>query len=109
MSLDAIRSEVQVPPRIHLDLYADDQAVEVERLVGLGASRVHWDRRPPDADYEVLADSEGNCFCVVMPADNGTCVDNVGHCMYGVNTQSAKGRANDSAESREVELSGSST
>jgi catechol 2,3-dioxygenase-like lactoylglutathione lyase family enzyme len=59
VSLDAIRSEVQVPPRIHLDLYADDQTAEVERLVGLGATRVIWDRQPPDSDYVILADPEG--------------------------------------------------
>ena len=65
VSLDRVRSTVQVPPRIHLDLYADDQAGEVRRLVALGATEVHWDRRPPDADYVILADPEGNRFCVV--------------------------------------------
>jgi len=53
LSLDRMRSRVQIPPRIHLDLYADDQAAEVERLIGLGASEVHWDQRPPDADYVI--------------------------------------------------------
>ncbi len=65
VSLDRVRSSVQVPPRIHLDLYTDDQAGEVRRLIGLGATEVHWDRRPPDADYVILADPEGNRFCVV--------------------------------------------
>ena len=65
VSLDCARSEVHVPPRIHLDLYATDQASEVERLLALGASRVEWSRRPPDADYVILADPEGNRFCVV--------------------------------------------
>ncbi len=65
LSLDNVRSTVQVPPRIHLDLYTDDQAGEVERLKGLGATEVHWDKRPPDADYVILADPEGNRFCVV--------------------------------------------
>lgn len=51
--------------RHHLDLYAADQAAEVERLVALGASRVEW-RYPPDADYVVLADPDGNTFCVVQ-------------------------------------------
>jgi Glyoxalase-like domain len=31
----------------------------------LGATEVHWDKRPPDADYLILADPEGNRFCVV--------------------------------------------
>jgi catechol 2,3-dioxygenase-like lactoylglutathione lyase family enzyme len=65
VSLDRVRSALQIPPRIHLDLYADDQAAEVERLIGLGATEVHWDRRPPDADYVILADPEGNRFCVI--------------------------------------------
>jgi catechol 2,3-dioxygenase-like lactoylglutathione lyase family enzyme len=65
VSLDRVRAEVHVPPRIHLDLYADDQAAEVERLKGLGATEVQWDRRPADADYVILADPEGNRFCVI--------------------------------------------
>lgn len=65
VSLDRVNSAVHLPPRIHLDLYADDQAAEVERLVGLGASRVEWKRRPANADYVILEDPEGNRFCVV--------------------------------------------
>ena len=65
VSLDRVRSELPIPPRIHLDLYADDQAAEVERLLALGATEVHWDKRPADADYVILADPEGNRFCVV--------------------------------------------
>jgi predicted enzyme related to lactoylglutathione lyase len=65
LSLDQVHSTVQVPPRIHLDLYTEDQAGEVERLKALGATEVHWDKRPPDADYVILADPEGNRFCVV--------------------------------------------
>jgi predicted enzyme related to lactoylglutathione lyase len=65
LSLDRVRSNLQIPPRMHLDLYTDDQAAEVQRLIGLGASEVHWDKRPPDADYVILADPEGNRFCVI--------------------------------------------
>lgn len=65
VSLDRWRSEVHIPPRIHLDLYAEDQAAEVERLKGLGATEVHWNKRPEDADYVILADPEGNRFCVI--------------------------------------------
>lgn len=68
LSLDRQRSSLQIPPRIHLDLYADDQAGEVARLIALGATEVHWDRRPADADYVILADPEGNRFCVVDAA-----------------------------------------
>jgi catechol 2,3-dioxygenase-like lactoylglutathione lyase family enzyme len=65
LSLDRVRSQLQNPPRLHLDLYTEDQADEVERLLALGATEVHWDKRPPDADYVILADPEGNRFCVV--------------------------------------------
>ena len=65
LSLDQHHSALNVPPRIHLDLYTDDQAGEVKRLLALGATEVHWDKRPPDADYVILADPEGNRFCVV--------------------------------------------
>jgi predicted enzyme related to lactoylglutathione lyase len=56
---------VQHLPRLHLDLYTAQQAEEVDRLVSLGGQRVDWDRYPPDADFIVLADTEGNRFCVV--------------------------------------------
>ncbi len=57
----------QDPPRVHVDLIVDsavEQRAEVERLVGLGATHVTWDY-PPDPDFIVLADTEGNRFCVV--------------------------------------------
>jgi hypothetical protein len=53
------------PPRIHLDLYADDQPAEIARLIELGAHEVDWDGYPADADWVVLEDTEGNRFCVV--------------------------------------------
>lgn len=65
LSLDAYPAAERVPPRIHLDLYTADQAGEVARLIGLGATEVHWSRRPADADYVIMADPEGNRFCVV--------------------------------------------
>ena len=68
VNLDRVRSALQIPPRIHLDLYTDgpeQQAAEVKRLIALGATEVHWDRKPPDADYVILADPEGNRFCVI--------------------------------------------
>ncbi|GEK81154.1 VOC family protein [Agrococcus baldri] len=68
VSLDAVPSERVLPPRIHLDLYADDQQAEVERLEALGALRVHWPKRPDDADYIIMEDPEGNRFCVVDAA-----------------------------------------
>ena len=65
ISLDAVPAPLPIPPRIHLDLYAEDQQAEIERLKGLGATEVHWSKRPADADYVIMADPEGNRFCVV--------------------------------------------
>ena len=65
LSLDMHHAAPRVPPRIHLDLYTEDQAGEIKRLLGLGATEVHWDKRPADADYVILADPEGNRFCVI--------------------------------------------
>jgi catechol 2,3-dioxygenase-like lactoylglutathione lyase family enzyme len=65
LALMLSETPVQEHPRIHLDLYADDQAGEVERLVELGASRVDWDLYPDDPDFVVLEDPDGNRFCVV--------------------------------------------
>lgn len=31
-----------------------------------GATEVHWDKLPADADYVIMADPEGNRFCVVQ-------------------------------------------
>ena len=49
--------------RLHLDLYTEDQEGEVERLLSLGATR--YRPREPGEDFVVLADPEGNLFCVV--------------------------------------------
>jgi predicted enzyme related to lactoylglutathione lyase len=65
LSLSARPSHVQVGPRLHLDLYCDDVAVEIARLLALGATRPHEPDRPADADYVILADPEGNRFCLV--------------------------------------------
>lgn len=52
--------------RHHLDLYAEDQAAEVERLLALGAARADDWRYEQGADYVVLHDPDGNPFCVVQ-------------------------------------------
>ncbi|MBW5484391.1 VOC family protein [Streptomyces bambusae] len=71
LALGLSRSEVQEHPRMHLDLYARDtadQAAEVERLVSLGARPVAWDSYPEDPDFVVLADPDGNRFCIIDPS-----------------------------------------
>jgi len=52
--------------RLHLDFRPDDQAAEVHRLIGLGAS--HVDIGQGDVSWVVLSDPEGNEFCVLAPA-----------------------------------------
>jgi catechol 2,3-dioxygenase-like lactoylglutathione lyase family enzyme len=51
--------------RLHFDLYTSDQTAEVERLLGIGAT-LHPRTPEPDEDFVVLADPEGNLFCVVQ-------------------------------------------
>ncbi|MGW7519860.1 VOC family protein [Streptomyces sp. NPDC054796] len=68
LGLMVSESPAEPRPRIHLDLFVDtpaEQEAEAGRLVGLGARRVDWDLYPPDPDFLVLADPDGNLFCVV--------------------------------------------
>ena len=52
------------PPRLHLDVAGGArQAEEVDRLLGLGAR--HLDIGQGDVPWVVLADPEGNPFCVM--------------------------------------------
>jgi hypothetical protein len=51
--------------RIHLDLNCDNQDEEVDRLIALGARRV--DVGQGEVDWVVMADPEGNEFCVLRP------------------------------------------
>jgi catechol-2,3-dioxygenase len=55
-----------VKNRLHLDLRADGVSTreELERLLGLGASTVDIGQSP-DATWVVLADPEGNEFCLL--------------------------------------------
>ncbi|WP_104118977.1 VOC family protein [Arthrobacter sp. B1805] len=53
--------------RTHLDPWAASEAeqlAEVNRLELLGATRVEWEY-PEGADFVVLADPDGNLFCVI--------------------------------------------
>jgi Glyoxalase-like domain len=55
--------------RLHLDLRPKDQNAEVDRLIGLGAKRA--DIGQETVRWVVMADPEGNEFCVLppLPAD----------------------------------------
>ena len=58
----------QLKNRLHLDLTtgADDRDAEVERVLRLGARRVDVGQTG-DESWTVLADPEGNEFCIVRP------------------------------------------
>jgi predicted enzyme related to lactoylglutathione lyase len=53
-----------VKNRLHLDLRPDDQAAEVARIEALGARRTDVGQGG-DVSWIVLADPEGNEFCVL--------------------------------------------
>ncbi|MDR2984403.1 MAG: VOC family protein [Nocardiopsaceae bacterium] len=59
-----------VKNRVHVDLTtgAGDRDEEIERLIGLGARRVDIGQSGEES-WTVLADPEGNEFCVVRPKD----------------------------------------
>ena len=63
--LDFVRIEEakRSKSRLHLDFRPDDQDAEVARLVAHGARRV--DIGQGEASWVVLADPEGNEFCVL--------------------------------------------
>ncbi len=68
IALQTSQTPPEEHPRIHLDLHVADaaeQAAEAARLTSLGASLVDWDLYPADPDFIVLADTEGNRFCIV--------------------------------------------
>ena len=52
--------------RLHLDLVSEDIAALSHRVVALGGSKVE-DRSTGDFHWSVLADPEGNVFCVADP------------------------------------------
>ncbi|GAA1347487.1 VOC family protein [Catellatospora bangladeshensis] len=52
--------------RLHFDAHVADRAAEVARLVGLGATEVA-EHTVPGLTWTVLADPEGNQFCIGQP------------------------------------------
>lgn len=63
----AVPDAKSIKNRGHLDLAPDDQTrdAEVERVLALGATFVDDQRRPDGGGWIVLADPEGNEFCIV--------------------------------------------
>jgi hypothetical protein len=61
-----------VKNRLHIDLAPPldgDQAAEVRRLEDLGARRVDVGQDPEAVSWVVMADPEGNEFCVLSARD----------------------------------------
>jgi hypothetical protein len=56
-----------VKNRIHFDFRPDDQQAEVDRVIGLGAR--HVDIGQGEQTWVVLADPEGNEFCILAAED----------------------------------------
>jgi len=70
--------------RIHLDLVSespDHQSEMVDRLIALGARRVDIGQSS-DVDHVVLADPEGNEFCVVLRGDFLATTDLIGAIVF---------------------------
>ena len=62
----AVFDSKEVKNRVHLDFRPDNQAKEVARLEELGASKVDVGQNSdPDTTWVVMADPEGNEFCVL--------------------------------------------
>jgi predicted enzyme related to lactoylglutathione lyase len=53
-----------VKNRVHVDLGSSDEEAEAIRIEALGATRL-WVSEDPEDPFVVLADPEGNEFCVV--------------------------------------------
>ncbi|MBO4163968.1 MULTISPECIES: VOC family protein [Micromonospora] len=66
----AVPEGKSVKNRLHLDLEPVDRTrdEEVERLLAVGAVHVDDQRRPDGTGWVVLADPEGNEFCVLRSA-----------------------------------------
>jgi predicted enzyme related to lactoylglutathione lyase len=59
-----VHDERTVKNRLHLDLRPDDQEAEVARLEKLGARRIDIGQSP-EVTWVVMADPEGNEFCIL--------------------------------------------
>lgn len=61
---EKVPEDKTVKNRFHFDLRPEDQAAEVSRLIELGARHVSVGQTP-DVSWIVLADPDGNEFCVL--------------------------------------------
>jgi catechol 2,3-dioxygenase-like lactoylglutathione lyase family enzyme len=66
VSLNQVQPSEKLSGRnwLHFDLYTVDQKGEIDRLLGLGATR-HPQEYDLEDDFVVLEDPDGNLFCLV--------------------------------------------
>jgi hypothetical protein len=70
LSFVSVPEDKIVKNRLHLDLapqLEDDQAAMVESLITMGATRADVGQDEENVTWVVLADPEGNEFCVLSP------------------------------------------
>ena len=73
LTLQHVGEPKVVKNRMHLDLLVDDLEQEVERLEALGATRLSKSARQQFGQrWYVLADPEGNEFCVAPDRPGGS-------------------------------------
>ena len=68
-----VREGKTVKNRLHLDLapyVTDDREALIESLLARGATRVNVGQEESEVSWTVLADPEGNEFCVLSARDN---------------------------------------
>ncbi|MET8575140.1 VOC family protein [Streptomyces sp. NPDC005012] len=66
--------------RVHVDITASDPAAEQRRIEGLGGRRLH---EYDDGGFLVMADPEGNEFCVIPDGPDGSVgLDDEGRAHY---------------------------
>jgi hypothetical protein len=67
LTFQKIQESSSRPSKLHLDLTADDRRAEVRRLRNLGASELREVNVEDDWTWTVMADPDGNEFCVTDP------------------------------------------
>ncbi|HJE52641.1 MAG TPA: VOC family protein [Tessaracoccus flavescens] len=67
-----VPEDKQIKNRLHMDLAphtSQDRDAEIQRLLDLGATTVDVGQDPDQVTWTVLADPEGNEFCVLSSRD----------------------------------------
>ena len=77
LTSERLHESKSVKNRLHLDLRPDDQAAEVARFETLGARRVDVGQTG-DVTWVVLADPQGNEFCILRARTPDEEADTVG-------------------------------